>query len=64
MFNYVQEQDVSFTGVKINASENRSVWLDVGSMGRPQLGHCQLSTQVSYLWPVDFQSKTINYKNR
>lgn len=24
MFNYVQEQDVSFTGVKVDASENRS----------------------------------------
>lgn len=37
--------------------------LDVVSLGRPPLGHCQLSTQESYLRPVGFQSKTINYKN-
>ena len=60
MLNYVQEQDVNFIGVKIDASENR---FGVGCGLPGETPDCQLSTQESYLRPVDFQRKTINYKN-
>lgn len=48
-------------GLKLMHQKTGLGW-DVVLLGRPQLGHCQLSTEESYLWPIDFQRKTINYR--
>lgn len=50
-------------GLKPMHLENRPGFAMV-SLGRPQADGQQLSTLESCLWPVDFQSKMINYKNK